>query len=26
MRNKFPAITEIEDITDHSAGEDPYHQ
>lgn len=26
MRNKFPSITEIKDITDHSAGEDPYHK
>ena len=26
MINKFPAITEIKDITDHSAGEDPYHK
>ena len=26
MRNKFPDITEIVDITDHAAGKDPYHQ
>jgi len=26
MRNKFPGITDIKDITDHSAGEDPYHK
>ena len=26
MRNKFPTITEIVDITDHEAGKDPYHK
>ena len=26
MRNKFPDITDIVDITDHSAGEDPFYK
>mgnify|MGYP003657485233 CR=1 FL=1 len=26
MRNKFPEITDIKEITDHSAGEDPYYK
>jgi|TARA_R110000824_G_scaffold99248_5_gene236485 Fe/S biogenesis protein NfuA len=26
MKNKFPQITDIKDITDHTAGEDPYHK